>query len=62
MIISTDSLENPRLENSDKIKIISIAPLFAEAVRRMQLRESISELFDGVSREMLLASLELSNK
>jgi ribose-phosphate pyrophosphokinase len=59
LVISTDSLENSRIQNSDKFKIISVAPLFAECVKRMQMRESISELFEEISYEMLQASLEL---
>ncbi len=59
LVISTDTIENTRLQNSAKFKIISVAPLFAECVERMQLRESISELFEGISDEMLQASLEL---
>ncbi len=59
LVISTDSLDNRRIQNSDKFKIISVAPLFAECVRRMQLRESISELFEEISDEMFQASLEL---
>jgi ribose-phosphate pyrophosphokinase len=59
MVISTDSLENARIQHSDKFKIISVAPLFAECVKRMQSRESISELFEGISDEMLRASVDL---
>jgi ribose-phosphate pyrophosphokinase len=59
LVISTDSLENTRVKNSNKFKIISVAPLFAECVKRMELRESISDLFDGISDELLLASVNL---
>jgi ribose-phosphate pyrophosphokinase len=57
MVISTDSLENLRLKKSNKIKIISVAPLFAEAIKRMQKRESISDLFDDISDEMLQSAV-----
>ena len=57
LAISTDSLENSRAKQSGKIKIISVAPLFAEAVKRMQKRDSISDLFDDVSDEMLEAAI-----
>jgi ribose-phosphate pyrophosphokinase len=59
LVVSTDSLENPRLVNSKKIKIISVAPLFAEVVKRMQMRESISDLFDLISDDVLKAAVEL---
>jgi ribose-phosphate pyrophosphokinase len=48
-VISTDSLSNPNTENMKKLKIVSVAPMFAEAVRRMQMRESINDLFDDTS-------------
>ncbi|WIV12752.1 ribose-phosphate diphosphokinase [Proteiniborus sp. MB09-C3] len=47
-LISTDSVCNPYLLNSRKIKIISVAPLFAEAIRRIHRQESVSPLFDEV--------------
>jgi ribose-phosphate pyrophosphokinase len=59
LVVSTDSLENPRLIKSEKIKIISVAPMFAEVVKRMQMRQPISELFDHISDEVFKASLEL---
>jgi ribose-phosphate pyrophosphokinase len=48
-VISTDSLYNPNTVNMKKLKIVSVAPMFAEAVRRMQMRESINDLFDDTS-------------
>jgi ribose-phosphate pyrophosphokinase len=59
LVISTDSVNNYRVKKLKKVKIISVAPLFAEAVKRMQMRESISELFDGVSEEILKAAMKL---
>ena len=46
LLISTDTVNNPYLVNSQKVKIISAAPLFAEAVERIYNQESISLLFD----------------
>jgi ribose-phosphate pyrophosphokinase len=48
-VISTDSLYNPNTVNMKKLKIVSVAPMFAESVRRMQMRESINDLFDDTS-------------
>ena len=48
-VVSTDSLYNPNTVNMKKLKIVSVAPMFAEAVRRMQMRESINDLFDDTS-------------
>ncbi len=47
-LISTDSVYNPYLLNSKKVKVISVAPLFAEAIRRIHRQESVSPLFDEV--------------
>ncbi|MFS0613947.1 ribose-phosphate diphosphokinase [Lederbergia ruris] len=49
LVIGTDSVEN-EATLSKKIKTISVAPLFAEAVVRIHNRESISSLFDTVQR------------
>ena len=48
LLISTDTVSNPHVSNCDKIKIISVAPLFAEAIRRIHRRESVSPLFNNV--------------
>jgi ribose-phosphate pyrophosphokinase len=58
LVISTDSLENIRQKKSKKFRIISVAPLFAEAIKRMQRRESISDLFDTISDEMLQSAID----
>ena len=57
MVISTDSINNPRVQGSSKIKIISVAPLFAEVVRRMHRKESISDLIDNIPEEVFRASV-----
>lgn len=48
MLISTDSVENPYIRGHEKIRIVSVAPLFAETVRRINSRESVSPLFNKV--------------
>ncbi len=45
LVIGTDTVHNTYLSRSDKIRIVSIAPLFAEALRRIHARESVSSLF-----------------
>jgi len=45
-LLTTDSVENHPVDLSDKVRIVSVAPLFAEAIRRIHQRESVSVLFD----------------
>jgi ribose-phosphate pyrophosphokinase len=45
-LIVTDTVENHPVSLSPKVDIISVAPLFAEAIRRIHRRESISVLFE----------------
>ena len=47
-LISTDTVENPYAYRSKKVRIVSVAPLFAEAAMRIQQRESISVLFEEI--------------
>ncbi|GLZ79878.1 ribose-phosphate pyrophosphokinase [Actinorhabdospora filicis] len=44
----TDTVENQPVEFSAKVRVASVAPLFAEAIARIHNRESLSVLFDGV--------------
>ncbi|KPJ64457.1 ribose-phosphate pyrophosphokinase [candidate division KD3-62 bacterium DG_56] len=41
----TDTVETQPVEFSEKIEVVSVAPLFGEAIRRIHNRESISVLF-----------------
>ncbi|QSB04296.1 ribose-phosphate diphosphokinase [Natronoglycomyces albus] len=42
----TDSVEREQSELSAKVRTVSVAPLFAEAIKRIHHRESISSLFN----------------
>jgi ribose-phosphate pyrophosphokinase len=46
-VITTDSIETQPVEFSERIEVVSVAPLFGEAIRRIHERESISVLFPG---------------
>jgi len=58
LLIATDSVENPYVQASSKIRIVSVAPLFAEAVARVSRKDSISELFDDVPVSVLRAAFK----
>ena len=44
-LIVTDSVENQPVALSSKVQVVSVAPLLAEAIRRIHSRESVSVLF-----------------
>ncbi len=45
-LLVTDSIETQPVTLSSKVQYVSVAPLFAEAIRRIHNRESISVLFE----------------
>lgn len=45
-LIVTDTVSNPNTEGCAKIITASVAPLFAETIKRIHYRESVSQLFD----------------
>jgi len=44
-LLVTDSIETQPVALSPKVEVVSVAPLFGEAIRRIHNRESISNLF-----------------
>lgn len=44
-LLVTDTVENQPVDLSDKVQVVSVAPLLAEAIRRIDRRESLSILF-----------------
>jgi len=44
-LLVTDSIETQPVTLSSKVEVVSVAPLFGEAIRRIHQRESISGLF-----------------
>ena len=44
-LLVTDSIETQPVRFSPKVEVVSVAPLFGEAIRRIHNRESISVLF-----------------
>jgi ribose-phosphate pyrophosphokinase len=46
-LLVTDTIETQPAEPLAKVRVVSVAPLFAEAIRRIHTRQSISVLFQG---------------
>jgi ribose-phosphate pyrophosphokinase len=46
-LLVTDTIETQPVRWSDKVRTVSVGPLFAEAIRRIDARESVSVLFDN---------------
>jgi len=49
-LLITDSIPLSENKKSQKIKVVSVDELFAEAIKRIHFEKSISVLFDGVGR------------
>ncbi len=45
-LIMTNSVEKQQVDLCEKVDVVSVAPLFGEAIRRIHNRESISDLFE----------------
>ena len=46
-LVITDSIDNSkRIKNNSKIQVLSIAPLMAEAIKRISNSTSVSDLFN----------------
>ncbi len=48
MLFTTDTVDNPNIENSAKVTVISVAPLFAETIKRIHSKDSVSMMFDAL--------------
>lgn len=56
LLISTDSVDNQAIIDSPKIKLVSVAPLFAEAITRIHTRTSVSALFEKLPERVISGS------
>ena len=57
-LISTDTVENPRVIGHPKFKTLSVAPIFAEMVRRYHNYESINELSDELPESLFKSCVQ----
>lgn len=58
-LIITDTVFNPAAFSNNKIKTISVAPLFSEAVKIIQNKGSLSLLFEHLPSKTIKTSLQL---
>jgi ribose-phosphate pyrophosphokinase len=47
-LLITDTVENQPVQFTAKIEVVSVAPIFGEAIKRIHNRESISEMFQDI--------------
>lgn len=52
-VVVTDTVDCPAIANSEKFRIISVAPLFAEGVRRIHEKETLSDVFDELPARLI---------
>jgi ribose-phosphate pyrophosphokinase len=57
-VVTTDSVDNPWSKAHPRFHTVSVAPLFAEAIRRIHDRESVSGLFDSRHDAVVQACLD----
>jgi len=62
MVVSTDSVDNPWSRCHPKFQTVSVAPLFAETIRRIHDRESVSPLFDTRDDPVVQACLDFDDR
>ncbi len=62
MLFTTDTVDNPNIENSNKVTIISVAPLFAETIKRIHSKDSVSVMFDSLPESVEREIERLHNK
>jgi ribose-phosphate pyrophosphokinase len=59
MLVTTDTVDNSEvLKDSTKIKVVSVAPLFAAAVRTIHEKEAMAEMFANLPEKLLNMSFE----
>lgn len=57
-LVTTDSINNPVLKKSKKIKTLSVAPLFAEVIERIHHHSSVSPLSNTLPRRVVENSMK----
>lgn len=52
-LLVTDTVSQPEGIDTDRIMICKVSPLFAEAIKRIHYRDSVTDLFDNVPTSVL---------
>ena len=58
MVISTDTVPNENIIGHEKFKTLSVAPMFAETIRRYHNYESINDLSIELPEDLFKACVE----
>ena len=58
-LIVTDTIANPAAMAHPKVRVVSVAPLFAEAIMRTHNRVGVSELFDSAPSSVIEECLKV---
>lgn len=53
-VLVTDTIPLPTHTHSDKIEVVSVAPMFAEAIARIRTGTSVSEIFEPATLRQIL--------
>ncbi len=61
-LFTTDTVYNPYIKDSSKIEVISVAPLFAETIKRIHTHDSVSMMFESLPKEVSAEIARISKK
>ena len=59
-MISTDTVDNPNIIGEPKFKTVSVAPMFAETIRRSYNYESVQPLYEQLPQDLIQAGFKLA--
>ena len=62
LVVTTDSVDNPWSKCHPRFQTVSVAPLFAETIRRIHDRKSVSPLFDSREDPVVQACLDFEER
>ena len=59
-VISTDTVDNANILGQPKFKTVSVAPMFAETIRRSYNYESVQPLYEQLPQDLIQAGFKLA--